>query len=221
MKNTKNKATVVKQRQNPRSITLTNFIKFALLADKKKLMHVKDSQKAINFATYWDPMRHAISRAHNSDFPDWGELITTTLQQKGNKLTDYITVQKNHVNMCNSQSIKGAKLKKLKSNIDLENLTIRLNPELSLLDDDVIHAIKFFYSKHVPLTELVAQQAIALMDIGLSPGTKAHYYVFDIYRGKIFEAKGLQKASLEKAALNSKAYISLVKSHIDTQTKSA
>ena len=175
----------------------------------------------INFATYWDPMRHAISRSHHTEQANWEELITTTLKQKGTKLADYSEVLQNCIRMFTSETIKGIKLKRLKSNIDIGGLTIRLNPELSLFDGDIMHVVKFYYSKHLPMTRLAAQQAIALMDVGFGISSDVRYYVFDVYSGKVFKASGLQKASLEKAALNSIAYISLIEDHIDTQSKSA
>ena len=221
MKASKNKVTVLKQSQNSRSVTLTSFVKFTILEGNSRLRHLKSSQKLITFATYWDPMRHAISRAHNSEPANWEELIKTTLLQKGAKLMDFNEVLKNSINMFTSLSIKGVKLKKLKSEIDIEGLTIRLNPELSLLDGEIMHVMKFYYSKHIPMTNLAAQQAIALMDVGFGIPSNVRYYVLDLYRGKAFEASGLQQASLERAVLNSRAYISLVESHIDIQTKSA
>lgn len=221
MKTPKNKVTVLKQSPNSRSVTLTNFISFTLLEEKKRLAHIKQSQKPITFATYWSPMRHSINRVHKTAPFNWEALVTTTLLQKETKLVDYMKVAENYTNMFNSIPIKGEKIKNLKTSIEIKGLTVRLNPELNLLDGDLCHIVKFHYSKSIPMTPIVAQQAIALMEFGFGKLSNANFYIFDVYHGKIFEVSGHRKASLERAALNSQAYISLVENHIDIQKKSA
>ncbi len=194
-------------------ITLTQATHFLLASNAGRQRAVSDCSKIIDFNTYWSPMRNAIASVHQTKIPNLQELIDETLKQRGRKFENYTIAARSYSLTTDSLGLNGEKVKRLQSNgfkpvLIIGGLSISVNPEV-VLAGDKIYIQKLYFGKDIPMTEVVAQQIMALINWSIIPENESMSFLNDVWRGKVFQQSADQNASLERLTLNCKSFVSI------------
>lgn len=203
-----NIATELDQSTN-RRITLTTFSNFLLCPPKGRRKLVDDSNIKITYPPYWNPVRHAIARVHNSAAPNYQELIDLALSTKPENRENYIRAARSYTLASNGHQIQGKKLKRLKNSVVLSGMEIALNPELCLGNEHEGVVVKLHFSKSRSMTQFVAEQVLALMSEGLIYNRELNlrFLIVDVYRGVVFEQLGIPQIGLDLAQISAQKFV--------------
>lgn len=199
---------------NTPRITLTQATHFLLASTAAgRSRVVTDCSRKLEVNPYWNPMRNAIARVHKTETPNFQELIDETLKQKGSKFENYTIATRSYTLTADSIGLNGKKVKRLQYNgfkpeVRIGGLLISVNPEV-VLAGDKIYIQKLYFGRDVPMTEVVAQQIMALINWSIIPENDSMSFLNDVWRGKLFEQSADQKASLERLALNCRNFVTI------------
>lgn len=202
------------QQSHKQRITLTNYANFALTSDEKKAAFVSQSGNQINFQPYWNPIRHAIARAHNTSMPNITKLSEVIPSVENTKHHNYSNAVEGYKKCLMIGGITGKKQKRFKADLGYSGVTLRLNPELALKSkNDQIFIIKLHMGKELSMTDSVASQMIHLMENEFSEGDKTHCLVFDVLAGRVFSRIVNTSTTINQISRNCKLYSDILARH--------
>jgi hypothetical protein len=180
------------------NISLTDFIDFVSKVGTSKFTLVNQIYSRVEYQPvfdFWKPLREGIIDLHqqNKDKSELDKIL--------NNLTDKKKINRYSILIESYKSFLGRKktewfvppFKEWKIN----DLKIKLNPELGLVINDKLYVIKLYF-KSDSLTQMKADLILLLMDTKLKKGDfkEVTFAVLDVERKKLFEKSKLKKSHL-------------------------